>query len=124
MGILQNKRNVCDRCVVAAWHGARACKARARRVRQSSQVLLLPLPLRRRRQVVLATVQTASQAKRIEQLKQQDWGLLIVDEAHHSTADVSAHAAACCWLAWCVHVNARAVQPCLVDPLVSVYRAC
>ena len=42
-----------------------------------------------RRQVVIATVQTASQPKRLLGLRKMDWQLLIVDEAHHSTANVS-----------------------------------
>eukprot|EP00983_Pelagomonas_calceolata_P103340 1158903-Pelagomonas_calceolata.AAC.3 len=42
------------------------------------------------RQVVIATVQAASRRKQLENLSKEDFQLLIVDEAHHSTANVSA----------------------------------
>jgi ATP-dependent helicase IRC3 len=38
-------------------------------------------------QIVIASVQTAAQPKRLEQLKEQGFTLLIVDEAHHAAAD-------------------------------------
>jgi len=37
-------------------------------------------------QVVIASIQTASKLKRLSKLKEQDFGLLIIDEAHHATA--------------------------------------
>lgn len=37
-------------------------------------------------QVVVASIQTASKDKRLQRLKQQGFGLLIIDEAHHSAA--------------------------------------
>eukprot|EP00200_Dunaliella_tertiolecta_P010783 CAMPEP_0202386044 /NCGR_PEP_ID=MMETSP1127-20130417/64332_1 /ASSEMBLY_ACC=CAM_ASM_000462 /TAXON_ID=3047 /ORGANISM="Dunaliella tertiolecta, Strain CCMP1320" /LENGTH=280 /DNA_ID=CAMNT_0048986431 /DNA_START=72 /DNA_END=911 /DNA_ORIENTATION=+ len=39
------------------------------------------------RQVVIATVQAASRRKQLENLSKEDFQLLIVDEAHHSTAN-------------------------------------
>ncbi|KAF5841692.1 P-loop containing nucleoside triphosphate hydrolase protein [Dunaliella salina] len=39
------------------------------------------------RQVVIATVQAASRPKQLEKLHNEDFQLLIVDEAHHSTAN-------------------------------------
>jgi ATP-dependent helicase IRC3 len=38
------------------------------------------------RQVVVASIQTACRPKRIKRLREQDFNLLIIDEAHHSTA--------------------------------------
>jgi len=37
-------------------------------------------------QVVIASIQTASKSKRLATLKEQGFGLLIIDEAHHATA--------------------------------------
>ena len=37
-------------------------------------------------QVVVASVQTASKLKRLNSLKEQNFGLLIIDEAHHATS--------------------------------------
>lgn len=37
-------------------------------------------------QVVVASIQTASKPKRLAKLKEQGFGLMIVDEAHHATA--------------------------------------
>jgi len=36
--------------------------------------------------VVVASIQTASKSKRLKKLKEQNFGLLIIDEAHHATA--------------------------------------
>jgi ATP-dependent helicase IRC3 len=36
--------------------------------------------------IVVASVQSASQPKRLEQLQEQDFNLLMIDEAHHSTS--------------------------------------
>lgn len=37
-------------------------------------------------QIVIGSVQTCSQAKRLAQLKKQNFQILVIDEAHHSTA--------------------------------------
>lgn len=37
-------------------------------------------------QVVVASIQTASKLKRLSRLKEQGFGLMIIDEAHHATA--------------------------------------
>ncbi len=37
-------------------------------------------------QVIIASIQTASRVKRLEELKQQGFDLLIIDEAHHAAA--------------------------------------
>jgi len=37
-------------------------------------------------QVVVASIQTASKLKRLSKLKEQDFDLMIIDEAHHATA--------------------------------------
>ena len=39
------------------------------------------------RQVVCGSVQTCCRARRLEELKKQDFQILMVDEAHHATAD-------------------------------------
>ncbi|OPX88286.1 MAG: type I restriction enzyme EcoKI subunit R [Pelotomaculum sp. PtaB.Bin104] len=38
------------------------------------------------RQVVIASIQSASRPKRIERLQEQDFKLIVIDEAHHATA--------------------------------------
>lgn len=38
-------------------------------------------------QIVVASIQTACRDKRLERLKQHDFGLLIIDECHHAAAD-------------------------------------
>lgn len=46
------------------------------------------------RQVVVASIQTASRPARLERLKTQDYRLLIIDEAHHAAAETYRRVAA------------------------------
>lgn len=39
------------------------------------------------RQIVIASIQTISRPKRLERLRQQDFNLMIIDEAHHAISD-------------------------------------